>query len=307
MATNRLWPGPLLAAAWVALLPNHTLAAQNSPSNAQSAYAGSETCKACHEDIVNAFRKNPHYSVEAEAHNKWEGKACEACHGPGSKHAQTLSALDILNPANTSPKRADEDCLKCHFNQRTQIGRIRGSHVKNSVPCTACHSVHKGFNYLYPWKNPEVNQMCASCHNNVWAAFQEPFTHKLAQGAMSCTDCHNPHGSFLPWQIKTVSANEPNCYQCHSDLRGPFAFEHPPLKIQGCGACHEPHGSTNSRMLIRFNVAQVCLECHANITLTSNLGGVPPAFHDLRSARFQNCTICHQKIHGSHVDPIFER
>ena len=49
--------------------------------------------------------------------------------------------------------------------------------MKNSVPCTACHSVHKGFNHLYPWKNPEVNQMCAACHNNVWAAFQEPFTH----------------------------------------------------------------------------------------------------------------------------------
>ena len=139
----------------------------------------------------------------------------------------------------------------------------------------------QGIKPLYPWKNPEVNQMCASCHNNVWAAFQEPFTHKLAQGAMSCVDCHNPHGSFLPWQIRTVSANEPNCYQCHSDLRGPFTFEHAPVKFQGCGACHQPHGSTNPRMLIRYNVRQLCLECHANLTLASNLGGVPPAFHDL--------------------------
>ena len=32
------------------------------------------------------------------------------------------------------------------------------------------------------------------------------------------------------------------------------------------------------------------------------LGVVPPAFHDLRSPRFQNCTVCHQKVHGSHVD-----
>ena len=56
--------------------------------------------------------------------------------------------------------------------------------MKNSVPCTACHLVHKGFNHLYLWKNPEVNQMCAACHNNVWAAFQEPFTHELARGAI---------------------------------------------------------------------------------------------------------------------------
>ena len=34
----------------------------------------------------------------------------------------------------------------------------------------------------------------------------------------------------------------------------------------------------------------------------SALGVVPPSFHDLRSPRFQNCTVCHQKIHGSYVD-----
>jgi hypothetical protein len=72
---------------------------------------------------------------------------------PGSKHAETLPPTDIVNPSKVSPKRTDEDFLKCHFDQRTQTGRIRGSHVKNSVPCTACQPVHKGFNHLYPWKN----------------------------------------------------------------------------------------------------------------------------------------------------------
>ena len=38
----------------------------------------------------------------------------------------------------------------------------------------------------------------------------------------------------------------------------------------------------------------------SDITLT---GVVPPAFHDdLTSPRFRNCTICHQKIHGSYID-----
>jgi hypothetical protein len=66
------------------------------------------------------------------------------------------------------------------------------------------------------------------------------------------------------------------------------------------------HGSQNPRMLTRQEVFFVCLECHANIPNTPNPGGVigvvPPSFHDLRSPRFQNCTVCHQKIHGSHVD-----
>ena len=32
------------------------------------------------------------------------------------------------------------------------------------------------------------------------------------------------------------------------------------------------------------------------------IGVVPPAFHDLRRRSYQNCTVCHQKIHGSYVD-----
>jgi hypothetical protein len=60
-------------------------------------------------------------------------------------------------------------------------------------------------------------------------------------------------------------------------------------------------------MLTRNNVSQQCLECHSNLVAGSALGSVPPAFHDLRSARFRNCTICHQKIHGSHVNKALLR
>jgi hypothetical protein len=60
-------------------------------------------------------------------------------------------------------------------------------------------------------------------------------------------------------------------------------------------------------MLTRADVRFVCLECHANLPqqtpgTSGFIGFVPPALHDLRSPRYQNCTVCHQKIHGSHVD-----
>jgi hypothetical protein len=62
-------------------------------------------------------------------------------------------------------------------------------------------------------------------------------------------------------------------------------------------------------MLTRHQVQLVCLECHANLPIAGNatIGGVPPALHDLRSPRFQNCTICHVKVHGSNVDRTFFR
>jgi DmsE family decaheme c-type cytochrome len=189
------------------------------------------------------------------------------------------------------------------------VGRIQGAHGKNQVGCTACHAVHRlGPAGLVPRKAAAVNEQCASCHTTVWAQFQRPYKHRLPEGAMSCVGCHNPHGSFLPRSIQTVSGNEPGCFKCHGDKRGPFTFEHAPVRLEGCWTCHEPHGSANPRMLVRQDVRFVCLECHANrLTPAPALGVVPPAFHDLRNPRFRNCTICHIKIHGSHVDGAFLR
>jgi predicted CXXCH cytochrome family protein len=78
------------------------------------------------------------------------------------------------------------------------------------------------------------------------------------------------------------------------------------VRLEGCSSCHEPHGSSNPRMLIRHEVRLVCLECHANLPSPSakqgNLGSVPGAFHDLTSPLYQNCTVCHVKVHGSYVN-----
>ena len=280
---------------------------------AASDYAGSEVCGTCHEDIYNAFQQNPHKLVDTQKRRGFEGKACESCHGPGGKHAGSADKKDILNPAHMPPGEAARDCLKCHLNQPTHIGRIQSSHAKNEVGCTTCHAIHRnGPNGLVPRKMAAINEQCASCHTAVWAEFQRPYKHRLPESAMSCVDCHNPHGSILSVSRQTYAANEPGCFRCHGNLRGPFTFEHAPIRLEGCGACHEPHGSANPRMLIRAEVRYMCLECHANLptgaptgsALIKNppaLGGVPPAFHDLLSPQFQNCTVCHMKIHGSYV------
>ena len=244
--------------------------------------------------------------MEADKKRGFDGKACESCHGAGSKHAESMSAADIRQPAKLRPAEADKLCLVCHLNQPTHVGRINASHAKNQVACVACHSIHKnGPNGLVTRKAADINQLCAKCHTDVWASFQRPFKHRLPEGAMSCVDCHNPHGSVLPRSIQTVSANEPGCFKCHGDKAGPFIYEHAPVKLEGCPACHMPHGSQNPRMLTRQNVLLVCLECHSNLpsvgAANGSLGTIGPAIHDLSSPRFQNCTNCHQKVHGSNV------
>jgi DmsE family decaheme c-type cytochrome len=311
------------------------------PGRAQTpaTYVGSEVCVACHEVVANQFKKGAHFSIEEDKKGYWAGKACEACHGPGSKHAETAAVEDIRNPIKLANAEADKVCFKCHLNQSTFSGRLRASHFKNMVPCTVCHKIHAtppattaalpakaadssasvgirsvaaaGSESLVARRIASINELCVKCHVNVLAQFQRPFHHRVPENAMSCIDCHNPHGTLQVRMTQVFAANEPGCLNCHGDKRGPFTYEHPPMRLQGCGACHELHGSQNPRMLTRQAVVFVCMECHSNIPSAPNTGGVigalPPPFHNLNSPRFQNCTICHQKIHGSYVDRNFLR
>jgi DmsE family decaheme c-type cytochrome len=283
------------------------------PSPGPATYVGVETCKGCHEEVVSQLSTNPHHVLEVNEKKGWKGKTCEACHGPGSRHADSADPKDIRNPAKLSPAETDRLCLSCHLNQRTQAGRIQSGHAKNQVACVSCHSMHKTPEELKPTKAATINQECASCHVSVWVQFQRPYKHKLPENAMSCVDCHNPHGRNMTSTVRmTASADEPSCLNCHGDKRGPFVFEHEPMRTDGCTACHEPHGSSHPRMLTRHDERVTCLECHANIGVpkpgqNGALGGVPPAFHNLNVPRFGQCVTCHVKVHGSNVDRTFLR
>ena len=152
-------------------------------------------------------------------------------------------------------------------------------------------------------KNSEP-QLCMTCHSEVKAQFSKPFRHKVLEGTMGCSDCHNPHGGFDQKQTKLAVGADQACVKCHSDKQGPFVFEHAPLKLEGCAACHTPHGSANPKMLKRSSVRQLCIECHTNILGvelpdSENPGGP----HGQNSIRGQNCTICHAAIHGSNSQP----
>jgi DmsE family decaheme c-type cytochrome len=281
-------------------------------------FAGSEKCAACHDAVAKSFGVTPHHLVETSKQKGWSGMACESCHGPGEKHAASANPADIRNPGKVAEDAQNQLCLTCHRDQDTPAGRISGGHAKNGPGCVACHSIHgEDHRPLVIRRAADINAKCASCHQAVWAQFQRPFRHRLPEGAMSCADCHNPHGSQAPLETQPLAfANEQGCLRCHSEYRGPFTYEHAPVRLEGCQACHKPHGSANPRMLTRHEVRVVCLECHANVpmqpptgpvTALKQIGGVPPSFHDLSSPRYRNCTVCHSKIHGSYVTDTLTR
>ncbi len=280
--------------------------AQNPPQGTapKAGSINNEDCAVCHEDVVKAFDKNPHSVLEKSPKFNMKN-SCESCHGPGEAHATSDGDRTKIITFRDQPKKLyNEQCLTCHRKHREVNGFPGSTHGKFGMSCTDCHRVHHGTPMTRLLAQPE-NALCFSCHTERRADFSKPFHHRVRENAMRCIDCHQPHSGIDRRQVRTTDFGEAPCFKCHVDKEGPFVFEHAAPVIRDCSACHEPHGSNNPKMLIRSTVRQVCLECHTNSNRV--LGGSPPSFHNVSLPRYQNCTTCHVKIHGSNVNLDFLR
>ena len=280
-------------------------------------YVGSEVCKTCHSDIWANFYRNPHYKSIASGKAAPENTGCESCHGPGQEHIEAYGGADTIGAfSRKTPEQVLDTCLRCHSQTISRSNIRRSAHTDEEVVCVNCHSIHKAQTpkFLLAKKQTEL---CYGCHANIRAQFSMPFKHRVNEGFMQCTDCHNPHGSPAPtWRMASrprntepAQANEEPCLKCHIDKRGPFVFEHAPVRVDGCETCHNPHGSMNAKLLKRPVLFTMCLECHTGVGKFGPLNGTvqPSATHNLADPRFQNCTTCHARIHGSNSDIYFFR
>jgi len=266
-------------------------------------YVGAETCKTCHEDLYNNWEKTPHWKSTLDTRGGPSHQGCEGCHGPGADHvAGGGDKTKIFIFKEHSAKEIDARCLTCHASGTQHMNAINSEHAKSDVSCISCHSPHHAQTreFLLVKAQPEL---CYSCHLQQKSQFSMPFHHRANEGLVNCSDCHNPHGTVGARQVRASAAQDAVCYTCHADKRGPYAFEHEPVKVEGCQSCHTPHGSPNAHMLKVSNVNLLCLSCHT--TSFANAPGAP-SFHN-QAAQYQACTLCHTAIHGSSVDRFLFR
>jgi DmsE family decaheme c-type cytochrome len=277
-----------------------------SPSE-DSKYVGSDTCKTCHEDLYNNWAKTPHWKTTLDTKGGLSHQGCEGCHGPGADHvAGGGDKTKIFIFEKASATEINVRCLTCHAGAHPNFERSAHGHAK--VSCIDCHSAHafKSDANLLKASQP---QLCYSCHTDVKPAFAQPFHHKVDEGLITCSDCHDPHGTFKAKQLKSTADQNAICTKCHSETAGPFVFEHPVVKAEGCIACHSPHGSPNPRLLNVSNLNTLCLQCHS----ATNLKAFPNAVSEQggpvhnQAAQYTPCTNCHSQIHGSNATFNFFR
>jgi len=298
---------------WLAFLVTVAASAVRAAEMGGAGYAGSDTCLSCHENQAKLMAKSPHWK-KAVPGNPYNSQGCETCHGPGANHAEAgggkgVGGLTTFGKGESAEKKSAV-CLSCHENSPKLALWDSGVHKKQDVACTDCHTLHgppktpagygttyEGLGYVPSWQY----QVCGKCHLDKKAAFNRRSHHPLIEGRITCSDCHNPHGSMGPSQILADSVNQ-LCYKCHAEKRGPFMFEHPPVD-ENCAACHSVHGSVHQSLLIE-KVPNLCQNCHD----ASGHTGTRYSRETLFTGKFpavqsfgRSCLNCHVNIHGSNA------
>jgi len=209
-------------------------------------FVGMKTCLGCHAAQAASFGDTLMGRIGKTHQGKFD---CENCHGPGSEHAKAGGGRGV---GGIISFRKDDDtrttaennaiCLGCH--ERGERTYWSGStHDQRDVACTECHTVMRKVSPKFNLKTAFEPDTCFQCHKDRRAQMYRSAHMPVREGKMVCSDCHNPHGSFTEALLRENSIND-NCYKCHAEKRGPFLFEHAPVR-ENCLNCHDPHGSVN--------------------------------------------------------------
>jgi predicted CXXCH cytochrome family protein len=193
--------------------------------------------------------------LKAVSHDRATCFDCHSAHAP-----KVFSAAGF---PNASPKRSfryeSDLCLSCHGSRGAQ----------GPDP----HDLSK----LLVATNPSFHPVVAGGHAASVPSLLPPYN---LSSRVNCTDCHanddvsgprGPHGSRVPkilgkgYWTTDGQAESPSayalCYSCHdrrsilSDASFPVHKKHVVDERTSCATCHNPHGATSARALIRFNEA----------------------------------------------------
>jgi DmsE family decaheme c-type cytochrome len=256
-------------------------------------------CQGCHADVL--FTNFQH-----SQHAKKVAGSCAACHGDVATHARMkMEGEEGLGPIisfkRLTPQQTNQACLSCH-DQGRQANWHGGAHDRRNVSCTSCHSVHFFRSQRGQLRAARDTEVCYGCHQQVRAQSLRQSHHPVREGKMDCGSCHDPHSSSpQKGMLKAESVND-LCYTCHADKRGPWLWEHPPVR-ENCTLCHTPHGSNHERLLVAKQ-PWLCQRCHMATrhpgTLyhgaNSVVGGTA---NPSNRAVEHGCRNCHNQIHGS--------
>jgi DmsE family decaheme c-type cytochrome len=239
-------------------LPVHAADAPATDGPAAQALQNDATCTRCHDETET----KPILSIYQTRHGvKADARTpgCQSCHGASKEHV--AGGAHVGNASRPAP-----DVL---FKTGTTLGTP-------SDPQTQAET-------------------CIACHKSGKRVHWEGSQHE-ARG-VACANCHAVHVKSDPVLAKVTQPEV--CYACHKTERAQThrVSTHPlAAGKMACSDCHNPHGSTGPKLLVKNSVNDTCYTCHAD-KRGPFLWEHAPVFDD--------CTNCHTP-HGSSLAPLLK-
>src|SRR5689334_2526376 len=167
----------------------------------EATYVGEKACIKCHDVEAKHFSHTQHARIfRQNPRNELEGRVCEACHGPGSLHAQRGNEKvreylrGFTREWGTPIEEQNGACLACHKGGE-RLHWPGSAHDSGKIACSDCHNTMARFSASGLLRAASINETCQSCHNQQRAEFRKRSHMPVPEGKMSCVDCHSPHGS----------------------------------------------------------------------------------------------------------------
>jgi predicted CXXCH cytochrome family protein len=228
-------------------------------------------CGVCH---TTGYRPEGHQDNLEGILGTWafQGIQCEACHGPGNRHAaDPYGALMIVD-------QSSQLCADCHTRDNpAQIGSENGFEFHNqqyedlfnskhfAISCVTCHDPHASTRFADEELNPDggLVQVCEACH---WQNEQKSVMKHLG---VDCIDCHMPRMAF---------SAQGNLDEFRADIRShQFSINPDP---------EAPQFSDDGMLVMPYLTLQYsCGQCHngefANIMSADELKLAAQGYHDL--------------------------
>lgn len=188
-------------------------------------------CLHCHaSDVARSLPEARNlYSGEPFAHG---GITCAACHGDGTVHVSSAGKVHMMNIDLLPPVRRDSICLNCHLEGQSVVIRF-GRKSEDFVP--GDDLFHFAEYFIYKAENGAGGRATSQ-----WEALLRSECKKKSGDRMTCTTCHDPHGS--PSADVKVEFYRKQCLECHEKAR--FGERHHP-ENRDCATCHMARPASN--------------------------------------------------------------
>jgi len=177
--------------------------------------------------------------------------ACEACHGPASRHVASAQAGTLGNSSELGVDLDDHGRAIWQMNLETGIAERSDLAMRppqQPESCGRCHSRRGVISAEYEYGKPLADtHRPALLHDPLYFSdgqirdevyvYGSFLQSRMYQSGVTCSDCHNPHS------LQLVTGGEPSdvCSQCHlpTKFAVPDHHRHDAEQV-ACVDCHMP-------------------------------------------------------------------